>query len=101
MKPRGILSAKISSLVFLILSFLTPDPLDAQIIGAVDRGLETGFQDTLFDNYRRGRAAIAADFNLDGFADYYIGNPGDESFILRNVPSPGGAPKGRAACASP
>lgn len=72
---------------------LVPDGLYAQIVSVTDIGLETSYQDTLFFRHKRGRAGIAADFNLDGRTDYFIGNPGDESFILRNVQGPGRAPR--------
>lgn len=55
----------------------------------VDLGLETGFQDEFFGHYTRGRALVAADFDLDGRVDFYMGNPGDESFVVRNVADPG------------
>ncbi|MDH4069533.1 MAG: FG-GAP-like repeat-containing protein [Ignavibacteria bacterium] len=48
--------------------------------------LLTQFQDTAFGHFKRGRATIASDFDLDGYVDFYMGNPGDESYILRSVP---------------
>jgi hypothetical protein len=56
----------------------------------IDIGLQTGFQDQFFGHYNRGRTLLAADFDLDGRLDFYSGNPGDESFILRNVVDPSG-----------
>jgi hypothetical protein len=50
-----------------------------------DIGLKTRFQDHFFGHFKRGRATVAADFDLDGRIDFYIGNPGDESMVLRNV----------------
>src|SRR2546430_11796136 len=50
-----------------------------------DLGLATGFQDTQFGHLQRGRALVAADFNLDGRQDFYVGNPGDQSYVLVNV----------------
>ncbi|MDH4070241.1 MAG: hypothetical protein OEV30_07440 [Ignavibacteria bacterium] len=38
----------------------------------------TEFQDAFLGHFNRGRASIAADFDLDGFLDFYIGNPGDK-----------------------
>ena len=43
-----------------------------------DLGLQTKFQDSFFGHFKRGRAMIAADFDLDGRIDFYSGNPGDE-----------------------
>ncbi len=59
----------------------------------IDLGLGSGFQDTWGGHHKRGRALVAADFDLDGRVDFYVGNPSDESFILRNVTQPGGAPR--------
>jgi hypothetical protein len=82
---------RISNLViFLSLLLLATDTVVSQSITVTDIGLETGFQDTVFGHHKRGRACIGADFDLDGYIDFFIGNPGDESFILRNVPGPSG-----------
>ena len=78
-----------SILVFLLL-LLFQDTLVSQSIVVTDIGLETGFQDTVLGHHKKGRADIAADFDLDGYIDFFIGNPGDESIILRNTPGPGG-----------
>lgn len=51
----------------------------------VDVGLESKFQGLWLGHFNRGRAIIAADFDLDGRTDFFIGNPGDESLILRNT----------------
>ncbi len=59
------------------------------IISVTDIGLESSFQDTSLGHHKKGRADIAADFDLDGYIDFFIGNPGDESIILRNVPGIG------------
>jgi len=58
-----------------------------------DVAVPTRFQDSFAGHFKRGRALIAADFDLDGRIDVYLGNPGDESFVMRNVAGPGGAPK--------
>lgn len=58
-----------------------------------DIGVMTGFQDTTFGHHKRGRANIAADFDLDGYLDFYLGNPGDESYVLRSRPAGGGSRK--------
>ncbi|MEO0603999.1 MAG: CRTAC1 family protein, partial [Myxococcota bacterium] len=50
-----------------------------------DVALEAGFQDLVFGHHQRGRAALAADFDRDGFTDVYLGNPGDTSYVLRNT----------------
>jgi hypothetical protein len=57
---------------------------------STDIGLETGFQDTELGHLQRGRALVSADFNLDGRNDFYVGNPGDESYVLVNQRAPGG-----------
>ena len=49
-----------------------------------DLGLASGFQDSWGNHYKRGRAIVAEDFDGDGRVDFFIGNPGDESFIFRN-----------------
>jgi hypothetical protein len=54
-------------------------------VDVIDIGLRSGFQDGFLGHFKRGRATIAADFDLDGRVDFYMGNPGDESFILHNV----------------
>jgi len=56
-----------------------------------DIGASTGLQDSYLGHHKRGRANIAADFDNDGRVDFYIGNPGDESFILRNTEDGAGA----------
>lgn len=53
-----------------------------------DFALPTKFQDSYLGHFKRGRANIAADFNLDGKIDYYIGNPSDESYVLINNSTP-------------
>jgi hypothetical protein len=83
---RPALIPRSSILLWIVMTFLMADTSLAQVISVSDIGLATGFQDTVFGHHKRGRAGIAADFDLDGYIDYYIGNPGDESFILRNVP---------------
>lgn len=79
-----------ASLVWLLFfTGLQSFPAQAQILSVRDIGLETSFQDTSLGHHKRGRASIAADFDLDGYIDFFIGNPGDESLVLRNVPGPG------------
>jgi len=60
-------------------------PSNSQIVSVSDVGLQSAFQDTVLGHHKKGRAGIAADFDLDGYIDYFLGNPGDESVILRNV----------------
>jgi hypothetical protein len=71
------------AMVVVLLTMFEP-PIGAAG-GVIDLGAATGFQDRFFGHYDRGRALVAADFDLDGRIDFYMGNPGDESFILRNV----------------
>lgn len=73
------------------LALLAPFPASAQPqIQVTDIGLQSRFQDTFFGHHKRGRALVAADFNLDGRVDFYAGNPGDESFVMVNMVGPGG-----------
>lgn len=51
---------------------------------ATDIAIDTGFQKPL-GVLQRGRALVAADFDLDGWIDFYVGNPGDTCFTLRNL----------------
>lgn len=50
-----------------------------------DQSLTFRFQDSQAGFHQRGRANIAADFDLDGYVDFYFGNGGDAGYILRNV----------------
>ena len=50
-----------------------------------DIALEIGFQDNWSNTYRRGRSLVAEDFDGDGWVDFFVGNPGNESFIYRNL----------------
>ncbi len=61
-----------------------------QLLSMGDLGLSSGYQDTFGGTHKRGRATIAADFDLDGRVDIFAGNPGDTSMILRNVSGPTG-----------
>lgn len=58
-----------------------------------DISLQTGLQDNEgfaeSDHLKRGRASICADFNNDGLVDIYVGNPGDESYVLINLGNQG------------
>ncbi len=75
-----------------------PDQLDpANAAGTdaparvVDLGLSAGVQDGARGHFGRGRACAAADFDGDGRTDLFVGNPGDESYIMRNITEPDGA----------
>ncbi|MBI1951499.1 MAG: CRTAC1 family protein [Acidobacteria bacterium] len=60
-------------------------------LSVADLGLASGFQDYWENHYRRGRSIVADDFDGDGRLDYFIGNPGDESFVFQNLgPGPEG-----------
>ena len=50
----------------------------------------SGYQDFWFGTWKRGRGNVIADFDSDGRIDVFIGNPGNESYLLRNVTEPGG-----------
>jgi len=50
-------------------------------ITVTDVAIETRLQDAFLDEFKRGRALIAADFNLDGRTDFYLGNPSDTSIF--------------------
>jgi len=56
-----------------------------------DIALCANFQgpDFMDEAFAKGRALVAADFDLDGRVDFYMGNPGDQSFVVRNVPATG------------
>ena len=77
--------ARLLLLVPLCLFLLGPDPAAAQQIEVRDIGLSARFQGDFGGSFKRGRALVAADFNLDGRIDFYVGNPGDESVVLLNV----------------
>ncbi len=81
-----------------ILGFAVQEQTAAQEVVAEDVtvrdvGLLTGFQDHFDGRHRRGRALVAADFDLDGRTDFYVGNPKDECFVMRNVPAADGSPR--------
>ncbi len=72
----------VTALGLSIPSLLGAAALDIQL---TDVALEAGFQDRL----DHGRSLVAADWNQDGWVDFYVGNPatpafGDDSFILWN-----------------
>ncbi len=50
-----------------------------------DVALSSGYVDDAFGTWKRGRAAVAADFDGDGDVDVFVGNPGDTSYLLMNV----------------
>ena len=50
-----------------------------------DSADESGFQDNFLNHFKRGRTNVAVDFDLDGTLDFYVGNPFDESFILKGT----------------
>lgn len=74
----------------VLLLFFSLPSASAQTFQVRDMAVLTQFQDTAFGHFKRGRANIASDFDLDGFVDFYIGNPGDESYILRSKPAGNG-----------
>ena len=81
--PRSFV---VSQLIVLLLSLGVGGAASGQSVSVEDIGIETGFQDTFLGHFKKGRALVAADFNLDGRMDIYVGNPGDESFVAVNVP---------------
>jgi hypothetical protein len=77
----------------LLALLITAPAVGQQAWQVRDTALPTRFQDSFAGHFKRGRALIAADFDLDGRIDFYSGNPGDESFVMRNVTGPGGGPR--------
>ncbi len=63
------------------------------LASVTDQALDAGADDASSGIYKRGRALVVADFDLDGRPDQYIGNPGDPSLVLRNVTETHGAPR--------
>lgn len=62
-----------------------PSEVHAGVI-AEDLGVSSTFQEaTHFGHFTRGRSCTVADFDLDGRQDIALGNPSDESYILKNV----------------
>ncbi|RKY16838.1 MAG: hypothetical protein DRQ55_17165, partial [Planctomycetota bacterium] len=62
-----------------------PAPRPDHLPKVIDIGRQSGFQDTFLGHHKRARASLAVDFDLDGWVDFYVGNPGDESFVMRNT----------------
>lgn len=92
MEPQRPLRTFVSCalITFAICTFLearaqSEGPLQQPAPEVIDIGLESGFQDTFLGHHKRARACLAADFDLDGWIDFYVGNPGDESFVMRNT----------------
>jgi hypothetical protein len=75
--------------IVLILLLVSGFQAEAQTITVRDLGYQSTFQDDYLGHFKRGRALVAADFDLDGRTDFYMGNPGDESFILHNISANG------------
>lgn len=63
----------------------------ASEVVATDMGRASGYQDFWFGTFKRGRGNVVADFDGDGDFDVFSGNPGNQSFLLRNE-SPRGGP---------
>lgn len=76
-------------------------PVDTPLVASVesestvvtDVGLVTGFQGIYEGNLQHGRALVAADFDLDGRPDVYLGNPGDFSYVMLNREGSDGLPR--------
>jgi hypothetical protein len=76
----------ILSLFIQMISVIAPYEGIGQSVTVTDIANQTAFQDTALGHLKRGRACVAADFDLDGYQDFYMGNPGDESIVMRCVP---------------
>jgi hypothetical protein len=92
-RGRLIPAAVLPVVIALLLPGLPSTAEDRPEITSIDIGLSSGFQDIHPDgHFERGRALVAADFDLDGRVDFYVGNPGDTNYILHNVPDGSGRP---------
>src|SRR6266508_5704878 len=93
-RPRTRVLPWSAAVTTALIALGMPQPVGATTgapdVTSTDLGLRTGFQDTQFGHFQRGRALLGADFDLDGRIDFYSGNPGDESYVLRNVDDGGG-----------
>ncbi len=89
MRHARAFSVFVGSLVFPLLGSTAALAYEPRM-SVHDWAQVVGFQDNWDNHYRRGRSLIAADFDGDGRVDYFLGNVGDPSVILRNVrTSPG------------
>ena len=70
------------ALALAVLAPLALVPVHAENV--IDIGVATGFQDTFGGVLKKGRALIAADWDNDGRMDFYLGNPGNTSFFIKN-----------------
>lgn len=51
--------------------------------------LSAGSDIDMAEGGQRTRSLVVADFDNDGLDDLFVGNPGDQSMVLRNISTPG------------
>jgi enediyne biosynthesis protein E4 len=56
-----------------------------ELVAAADVGVSSKYEGLFFGHYNRGRAAVALDVDNDGDLDEISGNPGDVTYLVRNV----------------
>lgn len=76
---KGIAAAACTLAVCQVMALPVPVPT------VTDIGLESGFQDSMLEGFQHGRTSLAVDLDLDGWIDFVIGNPGDQTAVIRNA----------------
>ncbi|GIV57797.1 MAG: hypothetical protein KatS3mg042_0710 [Rhodothermaceae bacterium] len=84
MSPFTFSSARNALGLLFLVTLCFPPAGRTQVI-VRDIAVDAALQDDVFGHFKRGRALVAADFDLDGDVDFFLGNPGDESMIYVNT----------------